>query len=142
MRKILLLALCFILMLGGGCSKKADVSGDQQSVLSYAAPIVDNLLAGFNEGNYAKFSKDFDDRMRSALPEAAFAQMRQSIVSKIGLYKSRTVSKVQKQGPATLVIYNAEFEKESGVEVKVVFTKDGEKNLVSGFFLNSPKLRG
>lgn len=141
MRKILLLALCFILMLGGGCSKKADVSVDQQSVLSYADPIVDNLLAGFNEGNYAKFSKHFDNRMRSALPEAAFAQMRQSIISKIGRYKSRTVSKVQKQGPGTLVIYNAEFEKESGVEVKVVFTKNREKNLVSGLFFDSPKLR-
>lgn len=141
MKKVLLFAVCLLLVLGSGCSKKAGVSVDQQSVLSYADPIVDNLLAGFNEGNYAKFSKDFDDRMKTALPEAAFTQMRQSIISKIGRYKSRAVAKVQKQGPATLVIYNAEFERESGVEVKAVFTKIGEKNLVSGLFFNSPKLR-
>lgn len=141
MKKVLLFAVCLLLVLGNGCSKKADILMDKEKVLAYADPIVDNLLAGFNEGNYAKFSKDFDGRMKSALPEAAFTQMRQLVVSKIGLYKSRTVSKVQKQGPATLVIYNAEFEKESGVEVKAVFTKDGEKNLVSGLFFNSPKLR-
>lgn len=141
MKKILWFVICFLLVLGGGCFKKSDVSVDQQSILSYADPIVDNLLAGFNEGDYAKFSQDFDGRMKSALPEAAFTQMRQSIVSKIGLYRSRTVSKVQKQGSGTLVIYNAVFEKESGVEVKVVFAKHGEKNLVSGLFFNSPKLR-
>jgi maltose-binding protein MalE len=141
MKKIFLFAVCVLLVLCSSCSKKSDVSIDQQSVLSYADPIVDNLLAGFNEENHAKFSRDFDERMRSALPEVVFTQTQQSIVSKIGLYKSRTVSKVQKQGSGTLVIYNAEFEKESGVEVKVVFTKDGEKNLVSGLFFNSPKLR-
>lgn len=141
MKKILLFAVCLLLMLGGGCTKKAEVPVDKEEVLAYADPIVDNLLAGFNEGNYAKFSRDFDDRMKSGLPEAAFAPMRQDITSKIGLYESRAVSKVEKQGEATVVIYNADFEKENGVEVRVVFTQDGEKNLVSGLFFNSPKLR-
>jgi major membrane immunogen (membrane-anchored lipoprotein) len=140
MKKVLLLAICFLLVLGG-CSRKADVSVDQQSVLAYADPIADNLLEGFNEGNYTKFSRDFDEQMKNGLPEPVFNQTRQQIVSKVGLYKSRTVSKVQKQGPGTIVIYDAEFEKEKGVEVKVVFQKYGEKNLVSGLWFNSPKLR-
>ncbi|MEW6771455.1 MAG: DUF3887 domain-containing protein [Bacillota bacterium] len=140
MKKVLLLATCFLLVLGG-CSRKADVSVDQQSVLPYADPIADNLLEGFNEGNYTKFSRDFDEQMKNGLPEPVFNQMRQQIVSKVGLYKSRTVSKVLKQGPATIVIYDAEFEKEKGVEVKVVFQKYEEKNLVSGLWFNSPKLR-
>jgi major membrane immunogen (membrane-anchored lipoprotein) len=140
MKKVLLLAICFLLVLGG-CSRKADVSVDQQSVLAYADPIVDNLLEGFNEGNYTKFSRDFDEQMKNGLPEPVFNQTRQQIVSKVGLYKSRTVSKVQKQGRGTIVIYDAEFEKEKGVEVKVVFQKYGEKNLVSGLWFNSPKLR-
>lgn len=140
MKKVLLLAICFLLVLGG-CSRKADVSVDQQSVLAYADPIVDNLLEGFNAGNYTKFSRDFDEQMKNGLPEPVFNQTRQQIVSKVGLYKSRTVSKVQKQGGGTIVIYDAEFEKEKGVEVKVVFQKYGEKNLVSGLWFNSPKLR-
>jgi hypothetical protein len=128
-------------VLGGGCGKKAEAPVDKEKVLAYADPVVDNLLVGFNEGDYAKFSRDFDERMKSAIPEATFAQMRQDMVSKIGLYKSRTFSKVEKQGEATIVIYTAEFGKESEVEVKVVFTPDGEKNLVSGLFFDSPKLR-
>lgn len=100
-----------------------------------------HLLEGFNEGNYTKFSRDFDEQMKNGLPEPVFNQTRQQIVSKVGLYKSRTVSKVQKQGPGTIVIYDAEFEKEKEVEVKVVFQKYGEKNLVSGLWFNSPKLR-
>jgi hypothetical protein len=129
-------------VLGGGCGKKAEAPVDKEKVLAYADPVVDNLLAGFNEGDYAKFSRDFDARMKSGIPEAAFTQMRQDIVSKLGLYESRTVSKVEKQGEATVVVYQAEFEKEGGVKVTVVFTPDGEKNLVSGLFFDSPKLRG
>ena len=141
MKKILLFTACLLIVLGGGCSKKASVSVDQQSVLSYANPIVDNLLAGFNEGNYAKFSRDFDHQMKTALPEAAFNQMRQSFVPKLGLYKSKAFSKAQKQEQGTLVIYDTEFEKESEVKVRVVFTKKGDKNLISGLFFDSPKLR-
>ncbi|MEW6574459.1 MAG: DUF3887 domain-containing protein [Bacillota bacterium] len=109
--------------------------------MAYADPIVDNLLEGFNEGNYTKFSRDFDEQMKNGLPEPVFNQTRQLVTSKVGLYKSRTVAKVEKQGPATIVIYDADFEKEKGVEVKVVFQKYGEKNLVSGLWFNSPKLR-
>jgi hypothetical protein len=141
LKKVLAFAVCFLLVLGGGCGKKAEAPVDKEKVLAYADPVVDNLLVGFNEGDYAKFSRDFDERMKSAIPEATFAQMRQDMVSKIGLYKSRTFSKVEKQGEATIVIYTAEFGKESEVEVKVVFTPDGEKNLVSGLFFDSPKLR-
>jgi|GEM_PF-4772490 hypothetical protein len=108
MKKILLFAACLLIVMGGGCSKKAGVSVDQQSVLSYANPIVDNLLAGFNEGNYAKFSRDFDHQMKTALPEATFNQMRQSFVPKLGLYKSKTFSKAQKQEQGTLVIHDTE----------------------------------
>ncbi|HIE13278.1 MAG TPA: DUF3887 domain-containing protein [Desulfotomaculum sp.] len=141
MKQVLVFAVCLLLVLGGGCGKKAEVPVDKEKVLAYADPIADNLLAGFNEGDYAKFSRDFDAQMKSVLPETAFAQMRQDMVSKIGLYESRTVSKVEKQGEATVVIYKAEFEKESGVKVTVVFTPDGEKNLVSGLFFDSPELR-
>jgi len=142
MKKVLLLAICLLLVLVlGGCSKKVSVSVSQQNVLVYADPIADNLLTGFNEKNYSKFSRDFSEQMKNGLSKPVFNQTRQQIVSKLGLYKTRTVSKIYKQGPSTIVIYNAEFEKEKGVEVKVVFQKYEEKNLVSGLWFNSPKLR-
>ena len=141
MKRLLVMIVCFLLVLGGGCAKQTEVPLDKEEVLAYADPITDNLLAGFNEGDYGKFSRDFDEQMKNGLTEPVFKQTREQITSKIGLYQSRTVSRVEKEGPATVVVYAAEFEKESGVEVKVVFQKYGERNLVSGLWFNSPKLR-
>lgn len=121
---------------------RIEITGEQKTeVLQYANPITDNLLDGFNEGNYTMLSRDFDEQMKNAFTENVFLQNRELIISKIGLYVSKEMPKVLKQGPFIVVIYSAEFEKESGVEVRVVFLKYDEKNFVSGLWFNSPKLR-
>lgn len=125
-----------------GCSQGTPITGDEQKkVLEYAEPVADNLLAGFNEGDYAVYARDFDEMMKNGLPENVFKQTRGMILGKIGKYKSRTLDKIVKKDQFIAVIYNAEFEKESGVSVKVVFAKYTDKNLVSGLWFNSPKLR-
>ena len=125
-----------------GCSQGTPITGDdQKKVLEYAEPVADNLLAGFNDGNYAVYARDFDEMMKNGLPENVFTQTRAMILGKIGKYKSRTLDKIVKKDQFIAVIYNAEFEKESGVSVKVVFAKYADKNHVSGLWFNSPKLR-
>jgi hypothetical protein len=137
---ILLLAVAFAAVLG--CSQGTPVTGeDQKKVLEYADPVADNLLAGFNDGSYAVYSRDFDEMMKNGLPENVFTQTRGMILDKIGKYKSRTLDRVVKKEQFIAVMYNAEFEKESGVSVKVVFAKYTDKHLVSGLWFNSPKLR-
>ena len=141
MKKILVIIAC-ILIATIACSDDNTITGQQRDeIMAYADPAAENLLAGFNEEDHAKFSRDFSEQMKNAMTEPVFKQTREGIVSKIGLYKSRNLFKVEKKGPHIVVLYKAEFEKESGVEVKVVFTKYGEKDLVSGLWFNSPKLR-
>ena len=48
-------------------------------------------------------------------------------------------SKVAKQGPYMIVIYNAEFGKERRIEVNVGFRKHGKKYLVSAPWFSAPK---
>ncbi len=118
-----------------------DISAsEKQNFLEYADPIAENLLGCLNDGDYTKFSRDFDERARNALSEAVFTETRQLVSSKIGLYKSREISKVAKEGAYTVVIYRVDFEEEKGVEVKVQFRKYGDQNLVSGVSFSSPKL--
>ena len=67
MKKSVLLSACLLLFLAG-CSKKSEteatkLSEDQkQAILNYANSITDNLLTGFNEANYTKYSRDFDEK--------------------------------------------------------------------------------
>lgn len=144
MGKSVILTIVLILVvsfMATSCLGETEITGkEREQILVYANPVADNLLEGFNEKNYEKFSKDFDEQMKNAMTESAFLQTRQTIVGKIGLYISKKLSRVLKQDSYIFVIYSADFEKESGVEVKVAFSKYDGKNLVSGLWFNSPKL--
>lgn len=124
-----------------GCGKKAITGAERDAVLAYAHPISDGILAGYNEGDFARYSKDFDAAMKNAMPESVFKQSRAVIASKIGKYVSREIAEVFQKDQYVVVLYKAKFEQEDAVEVKVVFQKVGDKNLVSGLWFNSPKLR-
>jgi hypothetical protein len=135
------LALIFYFASTATIGPKPLYGAEKAEVLQYAEPIVDNLLTGYNAGNHTILSRDFDEAMKNALTEAVFLQNRELVTSKIGMYVSRGEPTVLEEGPMTILIYSAEFEEESGVEVRVVFMEYGDKNLVSGLWFNSPKLR-
>ncbi|MFH1978727.1 MAG: DUF3887 domain-containing protein [Candidatus Aenigmatarchaeota archaeon] len=123
-------------------SQSIEIFGEEkEEILGYADHMIDMILLGFNEGDYEKLSTDFTWEMREAFTEAVFLENRETIMSKIGLHVSRASPTVLKQGPYTIVIYSAEFEKESGVQVRTVFEERGGRNLVTGLWFNSPKLR-
>ncbi|WP_332449245.1 DUF3887 domain-containing protein [Methanoculleus sp.] len=126
-----------------GCmSQETVLSGDDATeVLAYADPIADNLMQGFNEGNYTMYSRDFSPEMRQALDEAAFEQTREDVTSRIGLYESRSDPVVTETGEFVAVTYRATFEREDGVALRLVFEKDDPLHRLSGLWFNSPKLR-
>ena len=126
-----------------GCMDRETVlSGDDATeVLAYAEPIVDNLMQGFNEGNYAKYSRDFGPEMEQALDEAAFAENHEFVTSRIGLYESRGDPVVTKTGEYVSVTYRAKFEREDGVALQFVFEKDDPSHRLQGLWFDSPMLR-
>lgn len=124
------------------CTKEREITGEEkESILQYAEPVVDSILKGFNEDNYELFSMDFDEIMKKHLNEEANNKTRAQIFSKIGLYVSKGSPRVSEKTSFIAIDYKADFEKEKGVNVRVVFKKYGDKNLVSGLWFNSPKLR-
>lgn len=127
-----------------GCTTRDTVVPDEEraSVLVYADPVADGLLQGFNEDNYTKYSADFGPEMKAALDEAAFKQNRDFVVSRIGLYVSRGSPVVTESGGYIAVNYPAKFEREDGVNVRLVFRKDDESHRLSGLWFQSQKLSG
>jgi hypothetical protein len=51
-----------------GCAAMPQISAvegqERDTVLAYAEPLADNLLAGINAWDYASFSRDFDPAMK------------------------------------------------------------------------------
>lgn len=143
--QIPLLAVLVVLaaVLACGCmSREAVVSGEEAAeVLVYADPIAENVMQGFNEGNYTVYSRDFSPEMKQALDEAAFEQNREEVTSRIGLYESRSDPVVTETGDYIAVTYRAAFEGEDGVALRFVFRKGDASHQLHGLWFNSPKLR-
>ena len=142
MKNTALLIPILMLITAVSCSQGTPITGDdRKAVLEFAEPITENMLAGFNSENYEIYSKDFDEMMKSSLNSADFRQTRDMIVGTIGKYKSRKLETVLKKDRFIIVIYKGDFEKESGVAVKVVFANYLDKYYISGLWFDSPKLR-
>lgn len=134
--KLFLLAALLTLALAGCGSQGVTLTGaEREAVLAFSEPMTDNLLAGMNAGDYAVFSKDFDAAMSSAMSESQFADLKRDRDAKLGLYISRQVNSVVEQGGFYVVIYDAKFEKDSAVTVRVVFRVEAPHQ-VSGLWFN------
>ncbi len=137
---LLFVSASLFLLLGCSIFPQNVEGAERDAVLAYAEPTTDNVLNGYNSGDYAQFSENFDAVMLQAETEEVFLQTRAQIMSKLGKYISRQSPGVVKQNNKYIVFYNARFEQEDGVTIRIVFQPDGEHKL-TGLWFDSPKLR-
>lgn len=134
--RVLLIVAVLVGTLSGCGSKTTPLTGaDQEAVLAFSESKADSLLAGMNAADYAAFSRDFDAEMLAAMTASEFDKLKADRDAKLGLYLSRTVDSVVQQGDFYIVIYNAKFEKDEAVTVRVVF-RVAEPHQVSGLWFN------
>ncbi len=96
MRKSLTILVILIALVSSRPAAAALVGHDDGQIKAAAEPILDNLLAGFNDDNYAKYSRDFDTALREALPEAKFQQVRGEIIEKLGKIQEQEIFRLFK----------------------------------------------
>jgi Protein of unknown function (DUF3887) len=134
-----MLAAILSLIILSGCSAQQP-SGDETQ--KFADPMTENMLVAMNENNYAQFSRDFDEQMRKNLNETQYNNTIPAITANIGEYISKEFVSVEKKDQFTIVTYKAKFSQETGdVLVRSVFSDKNGKKYMSGFWLDSPKLR-
>ncbi|MCK4368852.1 MAG: DUF3887 domain-containing protein [Dehalococcoidales bacterium] len=109
----------------------------------YANQIVESALQGMSDGDYAKFTEYFSPAAQSAMDETTFDEASQLIKSLIGDYIDKEFWKAEEDGEYTIVYYKANFSQEpADVIVTVYFEEIDGEMYISGFLLDSPKLRG
>ena len=132
---LFLVAFIFSLLAGCGSQATSLPEEDQDAVLAYSEGKTDNLLTGMNANDYAAFSKDFDQDMLDAMSQTQFAELKKDRDAKLGLYLSREVHSVTQTGEFYTVNYDAKFEKDDAVTIRVVF-RIAEPHQVSGLWFN------
>jgi hypothetical protein len=138
-----------IVLLISGCSlAKAPLTSpnvlttpERDQVLEYAQPASDNLLAGLNARDYAQFSRDFNDNMKTGMDEASFEDLLSMLDSKLGTYLSSDLVTVLQDEKFNTVIYRLTYSKDNEAVMRVVFDRS-EPHQISGLWFDSPELRG
>ena len=132
----LVLALMVVSFLAGCGSKETSLTGvDRDAVLAFSESKTDNLVAGMKSNDYAMFSGDFDQDMLKAITQSQFEALKKDRDAKLGAYVSRQVNSVTQSGDFYAVIYDAVFEKESSVTMRVVF-RVADPHEVSGLWFS------
>ena len=145
--KYILIALLMVLAslaLIAGCSTMPQITTlegeERDAAVTLAEPLAENIFVAMNEGDYTKFSRDFNENMIKALKEQNFTEMKQTFDDRIGLYQSREVTSVQRIDQVYVITYAADFEKESDVSV-TLSVSETDPPQVAGLWFDSPKLR-
>jgi hypothetical protein len=132
----MILAVLLISVLNACGTQETTLTGtERDAVLAFSEPQTDNLLAGLQAGDYAMFSRDFDQAMLDAIDAGAFESLKSDRDAKLGGYVSRIVNRVVQTGDFYAVIYDAVFEKDSAVALRVVF-RVAEPHEVSGLWFS------
>ena len=136
MRKHLVSILVMVVLLLLAISAAADFVGQtDKQVQDVATPILDNLMRGFNQGNYDQYAKDFDDTMREAIPEQKFQQVRSQILKKLGKYKDKKYLGFLNQQRYTIILWKGKFaESKDDILIKLVLSKRQDKTVVVGLW--------
>ena len=118
-----------------GCGSQERILSEQEAaaVLAYSEPKTETLMQAINSGVYAAFSRDLDEGMRNAIPEAKWQGFLDDIRGKVGDYRSRQVESVRQTGEYYAVVYKATFSKLDGVTLRVVY-RAAEPHAISGLW--------
>jgi hypothetical protein len=109
-----------------GCGKVAEFSD----------PVAENILVSMNKGDYAGFSRDFDDVMKRELSEDAFPDLLAAVNGSVGNYieGSKKLKGVNIEDDLTTASYTVDFEGMEGVNMDVVFQKINDEMKVVGLW--------
>jgi len=125
-----------------GCTGAKTLPADEATAFANQVDaMTENLLVSLSNHNYATYTQDMDAKMKAASSQAQFEQAYAMVIGKIGKYVSRQMTTVIEQKPFRTVVYDARFEQEEHVTVRVVYNVAGDRPLVSGLWFDSPKLR-
>jgi hypothetical protein len=138
MKKILILLAAFTVLIPLAACRSDSPSGtmlsdaQRKAVLSFSEARMDNLLAGWNNNDYAVFSKDFDQDLLKSMTQEQFEKIKNDEFTGLGRFHSREVESVVRRSDGSYtVIYYAVFDNDDEVLVRVKFEGNGS-HLISG----------
>lgn len=135
MRYRQVLLIITLICMAASPATAARIGQTDAAVQAVAEPVLDAVLAGFNQGNYQVYSQYFDDTLKEAISPKKFQEVRSHILKSLGAYKSRTYLGFVQKNQTTVVLWKGVFDQtDDDVLIKLVVSRRGERNLVLGLW--------
>lgn len=127
------------IILLSGCIRQPDTvtEEEERAVFGYAGPAMDNLMQGFNDENYTRFSRDFGPVLVDFFTEDMFGAYFNETTADLGLYVSRSSVAMEKDEGLYTVSYLTEWEKKDNVTVELTFSVAGPYHKIQSFYVKS-----
>lgn len=109
--------------------------GEAISVLTQeeATALIDSALQAFNSGDYAAWSRDWDDAMKAAINDKTFQDYRSQVVAQYGQYVSLESLEIQPGSERGNVRWVAIANFENG-KIKFSFGFQNDRRQITGIF--------
>lgn len=123
-RSKLLLAAALVLLIGlAACGTTPAVETVVPLTEQQVTSIVENMLTGYNTGDYTAFSRDMTTAMKTVISEEVFQEFVNESLATLGQFQSITSIEQSESGDtSTDWVVTAQFEKNT-LEFKVTFDK-------------------
>lgn len=124
-----LFVLLIVAVLVAACGGTPASDGEVTSALTEAeaTAIAENALNALNTGDYAAWSRDWDNDLKGAINEEAFLQFREQALGQVGQFQSILSAEMAPSPRADSVrwVFTCQFEK-AKVRFIMAFPKDGK----------------
>jgi hypothetical protein len=123
-KPFIFLFISLFLFLQAGCNAATPTTAASmpKGFQSRAETMSENIISGLNKQDYAAFSKDFDQKMISAIPSTAMGEVRKLLWNQFGEYRSIQTKKFFEEKGYFIGLFNVVFEKGS-MDMQVVFSQ-------------------
>jgi hypothetical protein len=112
------------------------VGDDIATVKKVAEPLLDNVLKAMEAGDFAAYTRNFDETMRKVSDEADFKRANAIIKMLMGSYQSRELLGFLTQKQLTIVLWKARYsDTKDDVLVRLVLSKNDDKIEISGLWM-------
>lgn len=134
--KFYVLCCLFFLICGLSNPACAAVIGKtDEEVEIIADALLDNVMIGFGDEDYVKYSKDFDQTLKETITSEHFKEIRKDVIERIGNYLYREYLGFLNREAVTIVLWKGVFDKtQDEVLIKMVVSERDGRYLITGLW--------
>ena len=135
MIRFIISLLVLLTTIGASAVYAEPLSGSREEILAVADPILENILAGFENNDYGLYARDFDVLLRESLPESKFRLTDQQLEKSLGHFKEKEYLGFLQQAQMTVVLWKGRFSLTDGdILIKLVLSQRPDKVVVTGLW--------